>query len=274
MVMLQNSPGHWRLPPLPADTHKYKRGHVLLLGGATMTGAAKLAALAAQRAGAGVVTIAAPPASWPVYASSMMSVITRKLTKEAGFDWILKNRKVSAVLLGPGNDPLELRTPLLAAIRSGLPLVLDAGALELLAKGPALRARLRGRTFICLPHEGEYRKLAEALDLDAQAAKPLRALALAQALGGIVLLKGAETIIAAPDGRMMRHETHAPWLASGGTGDVLAGIAAALASQAMEPFDATCAAAWLHSEAAQAFGPGMVAEDLLGALPQVLRNLS
>ena len=268
-TLTENGPKQWTIRPLAADDHKYSRGHVLVWGG-TMTGAAKLAAWAAQRAGAGMVTIASTPTAWTIYASSMASVLTRALDKPGDWAWILKHRKVSAVVLGPGAEPLELRAPLLAAIKQEKPLVLDAGALELLAKAPALREKLTGMSFLCLPHEGEYRRLAEALGLDTTAAKPARTRALAAALGGVVVLKGAETIIAAPDGRTLRQRISAPWLATAGTGDVLAGIAGALLSQGMEPFEAAAAAVWLHAEAASHHGPGMIAEDLLMSLPLAL----
>lgn len=270
IAIQRNHPSLWQIPPLLPDDHKYTRGHVLLLGGASMTGAARLAALAAQRVGAGLVTLAAPPSAWPVYATALMSVITHKLTKDAGFGWLLDQRKVNVVLLGPGTDPLEVRGRLTAAIKRSKPLVLDAGALTLLAHAPALREKLRDVPFILLPHEGEYRALAQAIGLDTAADKPERALALAQALGGVVLLKGADTYIAAPDGRVLLQETQAPWLATGGTGDVLAGIVAGLVAQGMGMFEAAASAAWLHSEAAQAFGAGMVAEDLIAVLPEAL----
>lgn len=271
----ENSPKLWRIPPLAADDHKYSRGHVLILGGETMTGAARLAALAAQRAGAGMVTLAANEKVWPIYASSLMSVITTPLKATCDWEWILDNRRISAVLLGPGCEPgSELREAILHAAERDLPLVLDAGALDVLAEYISIRKSLAGKPFVCLPHEGEYEKLARALRLDIAAPKPARTVTLAEKLGGIVVLKGDVTVIAAPNGNYITNKANAPQLATAGTGDVLAGMVAGLAAQGMELFDAAAAAVWVHAEAARVFGHGMIAEDLLLQIPEVLRNLS
>lgn len=268
-----NTPKCWHLPPLKHGDNKYTRGHVLLLGGARMTGAARLAALAAQRAGAGMVTLAAPRDAWPIYAASMMSVITTPLDSMNDWRDLLHKRHVNAVLLGPGCEPVSaLEEALLHAGASKLPLVLDAGALTLLAQHPKLLASIHA-PYICLPHEGEFAKLADAFGVKSAADKATRAAALAKKLGAVVLLKGAETIIAAPQGKIRRNRAKAPWLATAGSGDVLAGIVVGLVAQGMEPFDATAAGAYIHTQAAMKFGRGMLAEDLLEAIPTVLRKL-
>lgn len=270
----ENSARLWKIPPLKETDHKYSRGHVLVLGGAVMTGASKLAAVAAQRAGAGVVTLAAPKAAWPVYAAGMLSVITRPLKTAQDWEWILDHRKVSTVLLGPGCEPDDLlREVILHTADRALPLVVDAGALELLAADETLREIMKGKRFVCLPHEGEFKKLASALRVEASLEKSERALTLARAMNGIIVLKGATTIIAAPEGNLVGNHAHTPHLATAGTGDVLAGMVAGLAAQGMELFDAACAGVYLHTKAAESFGHGMIAEDLLGAIPNALKSL-
>ena len=268
----ENGPGHWRIPQLAASDSKYTRGHVLVLGGAEMTGAARLAALAAQRAGAGLVTIAATPASWPVYAASMLSVIARTCTAS---QWtkLVADRRIDPVLIGPGAG-VNARTKqaMLTAAKAGRQLVLDADALSLLATDATLRRTLHGAPMILTPHEGEYARLAKALKLDGQAEKSLRARDLATALQAVVVLKGSDTYIADAKGSVL--VSHPPaWLATGGTGDVLAGIIGALVGQGMERFAAASAGVWLHAEAARGFGPGMIAEDVIGAVPGILKRL-
>lgn len=268
----ENSPALWQIPPLLRHHHKYDRGHVALLGGATMTGAAKLAALAAQRAGAGVVTLASERSVWPIYAMGMMSVITRPLDSMADWSQMLSARKVSAVLLGPGAAPEELEEALDIALKQKLPLVLDAGALTALAMSAPLRQRCAGSGAILTPHAGEYEKLAASLRMPPDTREhQLRHMA--AMLGCVVVLKGADTLVASPAGALVHMAIDAPWLATAGTGDVLAGIIAGLRAQGMDAFDAACAGVWLHGHAAASCGRGMVAEDLLQALPAVLAGL-
>ncbi|MFM9890915.1 MAG: NAD(P)H-hydrate dehydratase [Rickettsiales bacterium] len=275
----ENGPDHWRIPPLQADGHKYTRGAALVFGGAVMTGASRLSALAAARAGAGLVTLAAPEVAWPIYAASLLSVIARPLAGVEDWNALVADTKTRAILIGPGagRDALP-HAALATALRSGEPTVLDADALGMLAADAGLRALATpspyGETRILTPHEGEYAQLAAALGLDTAADKPTRALALAQALHAVVVLKGEDTMIASPDGRVLVNHAHAPWLATGGTGDVLAGIITGLLAQGMDAFDAACAGVWIHGETAQKLGRGMLAEDLLGEIPGVLRGIA
>ncbi len=266
----ENTPDLWQLPPLAAEGHKYSRGHALVFGGAELTGAARLAALAAARAGAGLVTLAAPEAAWPVYAVSLLSILVRPIHTLADWQALLGDSRINAVCIGPGGGlHTATKQALHAVLQTNKTLVLDADALTLLAQDAPLRDIIpqRTATAVLTPHEGEYQKLASALGLDGDAEKTTRARQLAKALGSVVLLKGAETILAAPDGRVVRNHARAPWLATAGTGDVLAGIITGLLAQGMDAFDAACAGAWLHSEAARRFGRGMVAEDLLAEIP-------
>ncbi len=268
----ENSPRAWSIPPLCAQDNKYTRGHVLVLGGAEMTGAARLAALAAQRAGAGVVTLAATQSSWPIYAASLMSVITRPCTL-AHWRALVADGRVNPVLMGPGAGVgARTKTALSAAAAAGKTLILDADALTVLATDAKLRAAISPCAKILTPHEGEYRRLAEALRLDSTLGKRERAQTLAQCLQAVVVLKGGATVISDGVKTLVTHPPH--WLATAGTGDVLAGIIAALVGQGMEPFDAAAAGVWLHSEAAREHGHGMIAEDVIASLPALLQQLS
>jgi NAD(P)H-hydrate epimerase len=270
---MENSPKLWSLPKLRPDGHKYDRGHLLVLGGGTMTGAARLSALAAQRSGTGLVTLAAPREAWPTYAASLLSAIARPLDGIADWKKLLGVKTVSAVLIGPGADAGPLTAGAIrAATAEKQPLVLDATALTMLGDSADLRRVLPAGT-ILTPHAGEYEKLAKAYRIPAKLPVHEGAKNLAKTSRCVVVLKGAETIIAAPDGRAVLNHARAPWLATAGTGDVLAGIIAGLLAQGMEPLPAACAGVWLHSEAARTLGPGMIADDLPGALPSVLRKL-
>jgi NAD(P)H-hydrate epimerase len=267
----ENAPSAWHIPPLCARDNKYTRGHVLVLGGSEMTGAAKLAALAAQRSGAGLVSIATTASAWPAYASAMLSVMVHRADAKA-WDAIVSDTRITAVLIGPAAG-LNARTKaaMRAAANAHKKLILDADALTLLASDAALRKIMQPMAKIITPHEGEYARLANALKLDISADKPTRARALAQALNAVVVLKGSDTLVS--DGAQVLINYPPAWLATGGTGDVLAGIIAALVGQGMPLFDAAAAGVWLHSDAARKHGRGMIAEDVIGSIAVVLRSL-
>lgn len=267
----ENSPAMWQIPRLRAEDHKYTRGHVVVLGGEVMTGAARLTALGAQRAGAGMVTVAATPASWPVYAASLLSVIARPANAKEWRNFVTDER-VRAVVIGPGAGVnARTKAALQVAAGAGKPLVLDADAITLMAADAALRKALLAAPKILTPHEGEYMRLAKALKISLAVEKTDLAVALAQRLQAVVVLKGAETVVT--DGEQVC-VTHPPaWLATAGTGDVLAGIIAGLVGQGMALFEAAAAGVWLHAEAARAHGHGMIAEDVVASLPSVLRKM-
>ncbi len=235
-------------PPGPAD-HKYSRGQVAVVGGA-MPGAGLLAAEAAQRAGAGYVALfggRTPPAA-------PHALVRRGLSADA-----LADPRIGAIVIGPGlGRDAAARARLDAALAAGRPLVIDADALGLLDGRRPPRA-------ILTPHEGEFVRLFGALP----GGKVARARAAAERSGAVVLLKGADTVIAAPDGRAVIG-AGPPWLASAGTGDVLAGIAGAMLARGLDPFAAARAALWLHGEAARRAGPGLIADDLARHLPAAL----
>lgn len=271
----ENDPALWgRLVPVPGSAaHKYRRGHALIVGGGPeSTGAARLAARAALRVGSGLVTLAGPPDSLVVNASHSTAVMTESFAGPAALAAVLGQRRRNAVLLGPGNGVTEAtRANVLAALRSPAACVLDADALTVFAgRRDALAAAISGPC-VLTPHDGEFARLfGEAAEGRGKADSARLA---ARSTGATVLLKGADTVVAAPDGRVAINGNAPPDLATAGTGDVLSGLVAGLLAQGMAPFEATCAAAWMHGAAARAVGPGLIAEDLPEALPDVLSGL-
>ncbi|OZI60432.1 NAD(P)H-hydrate dehydratase [Bordetella genomosp. 11] len=267
----ENVPALW-LPRFPwprLDGHKYARGHAVVVGGEVMTGAARLSALAAARVGAGLVTLAAPRAAWPVYAAALTSVMVQPITDDTSFANLLSDARKNAIAIGPGAGISDAtRAHAQAALATRRAVVLDADALTVFAdKSATLFHAIRGPC-VLTPHEGEFGRL-----FDRAGDKLGRARRAAQRSGAVVLLKGADTVIAAPDGRAAINGNAPPDLATGGSGDVLTGMIAGLLAQGMEAFDAACAAAWMHGAAAAAHGPGLIAEDLPGLIPGVLRAL-
>ena len=272
----ENAPALWRalLPaPAPGD-HKYSRGHALVVGGdGAHSGAARLAARAALRAGAGLVTVHAPEPDIPVYAAQLTAVMVAS-TVDLGA--ALADGRRNALLIGPGcgAGPVT-RAQTLQALGAGKRCVLDADALTAFQDEPAaLFAALRpgagaDADAVLTPHEGEYRRLfSHAGD------KLVRARAAAGESGAVVVLKGADSVIAAPDGRAAINANAPPTLATAGSGDALAGFILGLLAQGMPAFEAAAAGVWLHGAAAAAFGPGLIAEDLSETLPGVLRGLA
>ncbi|MEI9904379.1 MAG: NAD(P)H-hydrate dehydratase [Asticcacaulis sp.] len=269
--MKDNAPDLWSLPHPATDGSKYDRGHAIVVGGPVAhTGAARLAARGALRAGAGLVSIACDPSSLIVYATALQAVMTRVIRDEAAFADLVGDTRIKAVLIGPAAGVNERTKALvLATLTAQKSCVLDADALTVFKDEPAeLFGAIRSPVLLT-PHEGEFVRLfGKVADRAADALKAARA------SGAVVLLKGADTVIAAPDGRVVVNRAAPAWLATAGSGDVLAGIATGLIAQGMEVFDAACAAAWLHAEAARAFGPGLIAEDIEKELPGVLSRLS
>ncbi|MGG5808345.1 NAD(P)H-hydrate dehydratase [Falsiroseomonas sp. CW058] len=255
----RNGPGLWRLPRPGVEAHKYARGHVAVAAGPGLTGAARLVAAGARRAGAGLLTIAAPDAA----TAAVLRAGEPGVMVGEDAAALLADPRVGTWVVGPGLPPDSATSALLrAAIGAGRRVVADAGALRAAAGDPAA---LRGAAMLT-PHAGEF----EAVFGPAGQDRPAAARCAAAATGAVVLLKGADSIVAAPDGRLAINDNAPPWLATGGTGDVLAGIAAGLLAQGVPPFEAACAAAWLHGAAAHRAGPGLVAEDLAARLPELL----
>jgi ADP-dependent NAD(P)H-hydrate dehydratase / NAD(P)H-hydrate epimerase len=267
----ENGPALWLdAYPWPApDAHKYRRGEVLVAGGAMMTGAARLAARSAARVGAGMVTLAAPESAWPIYASSLTGTIVRPTRTLRDFAALLADPRRNAVLVGPGAGVEDgTRDRALAALVTRRAVVLDADAITVFASHPRmLFAAIAGPT-VMTPHEGEFARL-----FTAAGDKLARARAAAKESGAVIVLKGHDTVIAAPDGRAVVNGNAPADLATAGSGDVLSGLVVGLLAQGLDPFRAASAAVWLHGEAAREFGPGLVAEDLIAGLPAVLRRL-
>jgi NAD(P)H-hydrate epimerase len=262
-----NGPWAWRFRPPEAGEHKYDRGHVLLLGGSRMTGAARLAARAARRAGAGMATLLAAEPALPIYAADQPGLIVAPVGE---LERYLADRRIAAVLLGPGAGAgAATRKQVLEILSRRKPCVLDADALSAFAGRPQdLFAAIAGPALMT-PHEGEFTRLFPGLT----GHKVARARAAAELGRSCLLLKGSDTVIAAPDGRALINANAPASLATAGAGDVLAGIALACLGRGMDPLDAGGAAAWLHGAAATRFGPGLIAEDLPEMLPGVLAEL-
>jgi NAD(P)H-hydrate epimerase len=274
----RNDPALWRaaLPRRALSDHKYKRGHALIYGGARMTGAARLAAMAARRLGAGLATIAAPPESAAIYRAGDAGTIVADCEFPADYDVLLADRRFSALVIGPGlgRGPATARKldqALATALgHSARRFVIDADALTSVTDHERLFARL-GPHCVLTPHEGEFAQLFGSIPADLD--KLARARAAARQSGAVVLLKGADTVIAAPDGRAVINDNAPAWLATAGSGDVLAGMIGGLLAQGVDCFSAAAAAVHLHGAAACVAGPALVAEDLLVALRDVWKTL-
>jgi ADP-dependent NAD(P)H-hydrate dehydratase / NAD(P)H-hydrate epimerase len=278
----ENVPALWRKSfPLPRHAaHKYDRGHAVVVSGPSWsTGAARLAARGALRAGAGLVTIASPREALAVNAAASLAVMVRPVDGAAELTAFLADRRLNTLAIGPGLGINETTCELvLAALAGARAVVLDADAMTSFANAPrrlagALKARHQ-QTTILTPHEGEFSRYFDALDDRAKVGSKLeKARLAAQITGAIVLVKGADTVVASPDGRAAIAANAPAFLATAGAGDVLTGMAAGLLAQGMPAFEAACAAVWLHGEAAAAFGPGLIAEDLPEMLPRVYQSL-
>ncbi|MDD2877925.1 MAG: NAD(P)H-hydrate dehydratase [Acidiphilium sp.] len=255
-MLWHNAPGLWHLPDLDQTGHKYDRGHLTILAGA-LAGAALLAANAARRAGAGLVTIAAEA---EVSGASPGIMIRRD-----PLEHLLDDARRHVWLCGPGLGISRAGAALEALIAAKRGIVADADALTACAQVPD---RLRGVTVIT-PHEGEFARIFPDLAGD----KLSRAREGAARIGAVVVLKGADTVIAAPDGRAAINDNAPASLATAGSGDTLAGIIAGLLTQGMPGFEAACAAVWLHGAAAQHIGTDLIAEDLADALGTTMATL-
>ncbi len=273
-----NRPEAWlpSLPVLKVDGHKYDRGHaVVVSGGMTQTGAARLAAHAALRSGAGLVTLASPPDALAVNAAHLTAVMLKRMDGADGLAALLSDRRLNAVGLGPGLGAIEVARPLVeAALASPAAVVLDADGLSAFKAEPQqLFARIAGRPapVVMTPHDGEFARLFP--DLAALPGKLDRARQAAARSGAVVLLKGADTTVADPFGRAMIADNAPPYLATAGSGDTLAGIILGLVAEGMPAFEAAGAAVWLHGEAGAVLGRGLIAEDLADALPRVFTRL-
>ncbi len=257
--------------------HKFDHGHAIVVtGGAGRTGAARLSGRAALRMGAGLVTLAVPPAAQMEVAMQITALMLSRVTGPEDLAELAGDKRVRALCIGPG---LGLKPAHVALVRAvldcGKPCVLDADALTLIAQEPTLWERL-GPHCVLTPHGGEFARLFKQIS-EGDADKAQACLMAAQKAGAVVLYKGATTLIAHPDGRVAAHhgtgDRAAPWLATAGAGDVLSGMITGLLARGIAPFEAAQYATWLHVEAARQFGPGLIAEDLVEEIPRIFKVL-
>ena len=270
--LVRNAPGAWRSAwPWPEEeAHKYARGHLVVAGGGVaMSGAARLAARAGLRAGAGLVTCAVPESALLVYAAHLTAAMVAPVSSGSALRSLMTDRRASALLAGPGQGVGETTEDLvLAGLSTQTPTVLDADALTTFRDASdTLFARLHGAC-VLTPHEGEFARLFP------RTGDRLRDVAeAARRAGCVIVLKGPDTVVASPGGPIAISDNAPPELATAGSGDVLAGFIAGLLAQGRNAFDAACMGVWLHGETGGQAGPGLIAEDLPDAAPHVLRRL-
>ncbi|MEG9884298.1 MAG: NAD(P)H-hydrate dehydratase [Hyphomicrobiales bacterium] len=276
----QNGPAFWGedFPRPHPEGHKYDRGHaVVVSGGPRHTGAARLAARGALRIGAGLVTVASPREALDVNAAHMTAIMLTKVDDGCDLARLLADKRYSSIALGPGAGLDETtRTRRDAALQSGAGVVLDADAISISGDDPQslydMIAAKPDRPVVLTPHEGEFARLFPDL-AKGYPSKLERARRAARRSGAVILLKGPDTVVAAPDGRAVINSNAPPNLATAGSGDVLCGFAAGLLAQAMPPFAAAAAAVWCHGMAGQVVGAGLIAEDLPDAIIEVLKEI-
>jgi hydroxyethylthiazole kinase-like uncharacterized protein yjeF len=269
--ILKNDPKHWLklLPKLTTDSNKYTRGHTMIIGGYPLTGASRLSAYAAARMGSGLTTLLVPEVAFAIYASALTSIMVKPFGDIETFNHSINGKRITSFLIGPGASVSDdTRSQSLKLLDTNCPVVLDADALTAFQGELSLLSSYLHANCVLTPHEGEFKRLFSLTDdrvLSAQQA--------AKVCGAIVVLKGSKTVVAAPNGQTMVNENAPPTLATGGAGDVLAGMIAGLIAQGMPAFEAASAAVWIHGEAAKLFGLGLIAEDLPPLLPKVLKTL-
>jgi hydroxyethylthiazole kinase-like uncharacterized protein yjeF len=262
------------------DGHKYARGHAVVLSGElASTGAARLAARGALRAGAGLVTVASPRDALAINAAALTAVMVRAVDTVVEFADVLDDKRLSSVVLGPGAGvSARTRDLVHTALSAKRGLVLDADALTSFAEAPerlfeSIKAS-EDPQVVLTPHEGEFPRLfSDMSNKHPGRSKLERVRDAAERCGAVVLLKGPDTVVASPDGRASIASNAPPWLATAGAGDVLAGMIAGMLAQGVPAFEAACIAVWMHGEAAGEAGPGLIAEDLPEVLSAVFRRL-
>ncbi|MEA3060782.1 MAG: ADP-dependent NAD(P)H-hydrate dehydratase / NAD(P)H-hydrate epimerase [Sphingomonadales bacterium] len=278
----ENIPQFWRQSfPVPRiDAHKYARGHAVVVSGdIAATGAARMSARGALRAGAGLLTLASPSDALAVNAAALTAVMVRRVDMVAEFAELMSDKRLNASVIGPGAGVGQrTRDFVLAALSTQRGLVLDADALTSFAEAPdrlfeAIKAS-HDPQVVLTPHEGEFPRLfSDISNKHPLRSKLERVRVAAERSGAIVLLKGPDTVVASPDGRATIASNAPPWLATAGAGDVLSGMIGGLLAQGVPAFEAAGMGVWMHGEAAREAGPGLIAEDLPEVLPAVFRRL-
>jgi NAD(P)H-hydrate epimerase len=269
--VFENNPSLWHshLRQPTSGSNKFDRGHALVYGGYPMTGAARLSAFAAARIGAGLTTVVVPEVAFPIYAASMTSIMVKPLSSRDTLRTILQDKRITAFLIGPGAGVSETtRRDTLLLLKAKRASVIDADAITAFQEQPAELDQAIAGPCVLTPHDGEFARI-----FDSAGDKLTRCRRAAKRSGAVIVLKGADTVIACPNGRCVINNNAPPTLATAGAGDVLSGIITGLLAQGLDPFEAACAGVWIHGEAARLFGPGLIAEDLPGMIPSVLRSL-
>jgi NAD(P)H-hydrate epimerase len=272
--LLENDPSLWQFPWPDPLKHKYARGHCVVVSGpAYQTGAARLAARAALRVGAGLVSVASPLDAVPINAASLTAIMIKPFDGAKGLSEILSDARLNAVVIGPGcGVGKETRDLANAVLATKAAAVLDADALTSFKDDPTALFKQLREPCVLTPHDGEFERVFPAL-LKKSVSRIEAARDAAKTAKCTVLLKGPDTVIASPDGRAIVN-SHAPaTLATAGSGDVLSGLIGGLMAQGVESFEAAAMAVWLHGDAAFRFGPGLIAEDLPEQIPAVLAAL-
>jgi hydroxyethylthiazole kinase-like uncharacterized protein yjeF len=272
--LFENAPALWatKFPWPKVNAYKHSRGRLIVISGdAWRTGAARLSSRAGLRIGAGVVTLLSPPDALAVNAAHLEAVMLAPFETDQELGEAAE--AAEAAVIGPAagvND--ETLANVLALARTGAALVIDADALTVFRNDPEELFRVLDRDDVLTPHPGEFERIFPGL-LKSAPSKVEAAREAARRAGAVVLVKGADTVIAAPDGRAAVNLNGVPWLATAGSGDALAGFIGGLLAQGMESFEAACAGVWIHAACGAAFGPGLTSEDLPGLAPKVLADL-
>lgn len=270
--LINNSPDLWKKAlPLPnKDSHKHNRGHLLITGSRHMTGASRLTAAGARRMGCGLVYLAVPNEVVHVYMADSPGNIIIRAEDSGAFRSAIRSSNADAIIVGPGMRETDITRDIIQrALISTIPTIVDAGGLGVFTNKVNRLQKVIAGPVVVTPHLGEYERLFGKDDKSA----PEKAISAANFLNATVVLKGSKTYIASPDGRVAETAEANPWLATGGTGDVLTGIIGALVAQKMEPFLAACAAVWFHRRAADIIGVGLIAEDIPNIIPTVWREI-
>jgi hydroxyethylthiazole kinase-like uncharacterized protein yjeF len=272
--LFENEPELWlrRLRWPGVEAYKHSRGRVIVVSGESwQTGAARLAARAALRVGAGVVTLLSPPDALMVNAAHVEAVMLKPF--ETDVELGVAASSVEAAIIGPAAGVTEATlSNVLALAGTGAALVIDADALSVFRDDPSELFSVLDRDDVLTPHAGEFERVFPGV-LKAASERISAVRIAATRAQAVVLLKGPDTVIAAPDGRAAVNLNGSPWLATAGSGDVLAGLIGGLVAQGVDSFEAACAGVWIHAACADAFGPGLISEDLPDLVPKVLKDL-
>lgn len=279
-IVFENDPGIWKdkAPHPGKGDYKQTRGHLLVIGGAAgMSGAARMAARAGLRSGAGLVTTLAPAAALSTYAEKQLAVMSRGYGSPKEFSEAIASGKFTAFVIGPGNGVgAETRGRVLEVLATGKPCVLDADALTSFESNPKALFKKLHENAVLTPHLGEFRRLWPDLDPshDSGADKITAVQKASARAGAVILLKGPDTVIAHPDSKTLVNVHASAHLATAGSGDVLAGIIGGFLTQKVKPLLAAGAGTWIHGEAGIRLGQGLIAEDLIEEIPLVLKKLN